>query len=158
LAEDNAINQVLVVRLLEKMGHIPTTVVNGRQALEALERERFDLVLMDVQMPEMDGFSATREIRNAERQTASRIPIIALTAHAMKGDEEACLEAGMDGYLSKPVSGKRLDEALTHPHLCRREPVRARHRRARPQEHNNYGSVSADQENPKPKLITDEHG
>jgi two-component system sensor histidine kinase/response regulator len=113
LAEDNAINQVLVVRLLQKMGHIPTTVGNGRQALEALERERFDLVLMDVQMPEMDGFSATREIRNAERQTASRIPIIALTAHAMKGDEEACLEAGMDGYLSKPVSGKRLDEALT---------------------------------------------
>jgi two-component system sensor histidine kinase/response regulator len=113
VAEDNAINQVLVVRLLQKMGHIPTMVGNGRQALEALEREHFDLVLMDVQMPEMDGFSATREIRNAEKQTASRIPIIALTAHAMKGDEEACLEAGMDGYLSKPVSGKRLDEALT---------------------------------------------
>jgi two-component system sensor histidine kinase/response regulator len=112
VAEDNAINQVLVVRLLQKMGHIPTTVGNGRQALEALERERFDLVLMDVQMPEMDGFSATREIRNAERQTGSHMPIIALTAHAMKGDEEACLEAGMDAYLSKPVSSQRLDEAL----------------------------------------------
>jgi signal transduction histidine kinase/CheY-like chemotaxis protein len=112
VAEDNAINQVLVVRLLQKMGHIPTTVDNGRQALEALERESFDLVLMDVQMPEMDGFSATREIRNAEKQTARHMPIIALTAHAMKGDEEACLEAGMDAYLSKPVNGKRLDEAL----------------------------------------------
>jgi two-component system sensor histidine kinase/response regulator len=112
VAEDNAINQVLVVRLLQKLGHIATTVGDGRQALEALKGERFDLVLMDVQMPEMDGFSATREIRNAERQSGSRIPIIALTANAMKGDEEACLEAGMDAYLSKPVSGKRLDEAL----------------------------------------------
>jgi two-component system sensor histidine kinase/response regulator len=112
VAEDNAINQVLVVRLLQKLGHIATTVGDGRQALEALKGERFDLVLMDVQMPEMDGFSATREIRNAEKHTGSRIPIIALTANAMKGDEEACLEAGMDAYLSKPVSGKRLDEAL----------------------------------------------
>jgi CheY-like chemotaxis protein len=113
VAEDNAINQVLIIRLLQKRGHVPTTVENGRQALEALERERFDLVLMDVQMPEMDGFSATREIRNAERQTGGRIPIIALTANAMKGDEELCLAAGMDGYLAKPVSGMRLDEALT---------------------------------------------
>jgi two-component system sensor histidine kinase/response regulator len=112
VAEDNTINQVLVVRLLQKLGHVPTTVDNGREALEALKTECFDLVLMDVQMPEMDGFSATREIRNAERHTANRIPIIALTANAMKGDEEACLEAGMDAYLSKPVSGKRLDEAL----------------------------------------------
>jgi CheY-like chemotaxis protein len=83
------------------------------KALEALEREPFDLLLMDVQMPEMDGFSATRKIRDSERNTSSRIPIIALTAHAMKGDEEACLAAGMGSYLSKPISSQRLDEALT---------------------------------------------
>jgi signal transduction histidine kinase/CheY-like chemotaxis protein len=113
VAEDNPINQVLIVRLLEKMGHVPTTVGNGLQALEALKQEPFDVVLMDVQMPEMDGFSATRKIRDSERNTSSHIPIIALTAHAMKGDEEACLAAGMDSYLSKPVSGQRLDEVLT---------------------------------------------
>jgi two-component system, sensor histidine kinase and response regulator len=114
VAEDNPINQVLIVRLLQKMGHIPTTAANGRLALEALARERFDLVLMDMQMPEMDGLSAARELRNAERQTGNHIPIIALTANAMKGDEEACLTAGMDGYLSKPVSSRKLDEALAN--------------------------------------------
>jgi two-component system sensor histidine kinase/response regulator len=114
VAEDNAINQVLIVRLLKKMGHLPITVENGLQALEALKREPFNLVLMDVQMPDMDGFSATRKIRDTERNTSSHIPIIALTAHAMKGDEEACLAAGMDSYLSKPVSSQRLEEALTH--------------------------------------------
>jgi signal transduction histidine kinase/CheY-like chemotaxis protein len=113
VAEDNAINQTLIVRLLQKMGHIPTTVANGLEAWEILERERFDLVLMDVQMPEMDGFSATRAIRDTERQTENYVPIIALTANAMKGDEEACLAAGMDGYLSKPISGRKLDEAIT---------------------------------------------
>jgi two-component system sensor histidine kinase/response regulator len=113
IAEDNAINQVLIVRLLEKMGHVPKTVENGLQALEALKRESFDLVLMDVQMPDMDGFSATRKIRDSERNTSSRVPIIALTAHAMKGDEEACLAAGMDSYLSKPVNSQKLEEALT---------------------------------------------
>jgi CheY-like chemotaxis protein len=95
VAEDNTINQVLIIRILQKRGHVPTTVENGRQALETLERGRFDLVLMDVEMPEMDGFSATREIRNAEKLTGGRIPIIALTANAMKGDEEVCLAAGM---------------------------------------------------------------
>jgi CheY-like chemotaxis protein len=113
IAEDNAINQVLIVRLLEKMGHVPKTVENGLQALEALKREPFDLVLMDVQMPDMDGFSATRTIRESERNLSGRIPIIALTAHEMKGDEEDCLAAGMDGYLSKPISSQRLEEALT---------------------------------------------
>jgi signal transduction histidine kinase/DNA-binding response OmpR family regulator len=112
VAEDNPINQVLIVRLLQKMGHIPTTATNGRLALETLAREPFDLVLMDVQMPEMGGLSATREIRNIERTTGNHIPIIALTANAMKGDEEECLAAGMDSYLSKPVSNKKLDEAL----------------------------------------------
>jgi two-component system sensor histidine kinase/response regulator len=112
VAEDNAVNQALMIRLLQKMGHIPTLAANGREALEVLERERFDLVLMDVQMPEMDGFSATRAIRDTERQTENHIPIIALTANAMKSDQEACLAAGMDSYLSKPVSNKKLDEAL----------------------------------------------
>ncbi len=113
VAEDNVINQVLIVRLLQKLGHIPTTAADGRLALEALAREPFDLVLMDVQMPEMDGFSATKEIRNAERATGNHVPIIALTANAMKGDQDMCLAAGMDGYLSKPISGRKLDEAIT---------------------------------------------
>ena len=95
------------------MGHVPITVENGLQALDALKRAPFDLLLMDVQMPEMDGFSATRKIRDSERNTGGRIPIIALTAHAMKGDEEVCLAAGMDGYLTKPISNQRLEEALT---------------------------------------------
>jgi two-component system, sensor histidine kinase and response regulator len=112
VAEDNAINQTLIVRLLQKMGHIPTTAANGREALAAQEQERFDVVLMDVQMPEMDGFSATRAIRDAERATGNHVPIIALTANAMKGDEEVCRAAGMDGYLSKPVSGSKLEAAL----------------------------------------------
>jgi two-component system, sensor histidine kinase and response regulator len=112
VAEDNPINQVLIVRLLQKMGHVPLLVANGREALEVLERERFDLVLMDVQMPEMDGFLATKEIRNAEKATGKHIPIIALTANALKGDDETCLAAGMDGYLAKPVSGRRLETAL----------------------------------------------
>ena len=114
VAEDNPINQLLIVKLLQKMGHIPLLVANGREALEVLERERFDLVLMDVQMPEMDGFSATKEIRNAEKATGKHVPIIALTANAMKGDEETCLAAGMDGYLAKPVSGGRLEAALAN--------------------------------------------
>ena len=114
VAEDNAVNQALMMRLLQKMGHLPSLVANGREALQVLEREHFDLVLMDVQMPEMDGFSATRAIRDAERQTENHVPIIALTANAMKEDEEACLAAGMDSYLSKPVSAGKLDEALAH--------------------------------------------
>jgi CheY-like chemotaxis protein len=114
VAEDNIINQTLVVRLLQKMGHIPTTVVNGREVLEALQRESFDVVLMDVQMPEMDGLSATKEIRKAERETGNHVPIIALTANAMKHDEDTCLEAGMDSYLAKPVSGRKLSAALAN--------------------------------------------
>ena len=114
VAEDNLINQTLVVRLLQKMGHIPTTVVTGREVLEAVQRESFDVVLMDVQMPEMDGLSATKEIRKAERATGNHLPIIALTANAMKRDEDACLEAGMDSYLAKPVSGRKLAAALAN--------------------------------------------
>jgi PAS domain S-box-containing protein len=105
LAEDNVINQRLAVCLLEKQGHSVVVAGNGREALDALEVGTFDLVLMDVQMPEMGGFEATAHIREREKRTGGHIPIVALTAHAMKGDRERCLAAGMDGYLSKPVQG-----------------------------------------------------
>ena len=112
LAEDNAVNQKLVVRLLEKRGHHVTIAGNGREALAALERDRYDLVLMDVQMPELSGFEATAEIRRRERGTGRHVPIVAMTAHAMKGDRERCLEAGMDGYVAKPVQARELFEAV----------------------------------------------
>ena len=108
LAEDNLINQKLAVRLLEKRGHKPTVVGNGRQALEALEQGAFDVLLMDVQMPEMDGFEATAAVRARERDSETRIPVIAMTAHAMKGDRERCLEAGMDDYVAKPLQPDEL--------------------------------------------------
>ena len=103
LAEDNKVNQVLAKRLLEQKGHTVTVVHNGREALTALEIGSYDLALMDVQMPEMDGFEATRAIREIEARNGHHLPIIALTAHAMKGDEERCLAAGMDGYITKPL-------------------------------------------------------
>ncbi len=109
LAEDNPINQRLLVRLLEPRGHTVVVVSNGREALAALEREQFDLILMDVQMPELDGIQATAAIRQKEQHTSTRLPIIALTARAMPEDRERCLEAGMDGYVSKPI---RADELL----------------------------------------------
>jgi PAS domain S-box-containing protein len=112
VAEDNAVNQKLVARLLEKRGHSVKIVGNGREALESLEQETYDLVLMDMQMPEMDGFEATGELRKREKQTGLHAPVIALTAHAMKGDRERCLEAGMDGYLSKPIRAQELDDVL----------------------------------------------
>ncbi len=112
LAEDNPINQMVVVKLLEKMGHQPTVARDGREALAALETAAYDLVFMDVQMPEMDGLTATRKIRDREKGTGSHIPIIAMTAHAMKGDKERCLQAGMDGYLIKPVSSALIAEAI----------------------------------------------
>ncbi|MEN3335651.1 MAG: hypothetical protein V7641_5016 [Blastocatellia bacterium] len=108
LAEDNAINQRLAVHLLEKQGYTVVVAVNGKQALAALEKERFDLVLMDVQMPEMNGFDATALIRQRERTTGAHVPVIAMTAHAMKGDRERCLEAGMDEYISKPLQVNEL--------------------------------------------------
>jgi signal transduction histidine kinase/DNA-binding response OmpR family regulator len=108
LAEDNPVNQLLAQRLLVKQGHSVTVVPTGRKALEALDQRDFDLVLMDVQMPEMDGFEASAAIREGEKGTGKRIPIIAMTAHAMPGDRERCLAAGMDGYVSKPMSLKEL--------------------------------------------------
>jgi CheY-like chemotaxis protein len=103
LAEDNAVNRTLAVRLLEKRGYIVSPTCNGREALAALEKEDFDIVLMDIQMPELDGFGATAAIREMERLTRRHIPIIAMTANALKGDEERCLSAGMDAYISKPI-------------------------------------------------------
>ena len=112
VAEDNVVNQKLVARLLEKRGHNVRVVANGREALCALEEGTCDLVLMDVQMPEMDGFEATGELRKREKGTGLHVPVIALTAHAMKGDRERCLEAGMDGYLAKPIRAQELYDLL----------------------------------------------
>ena len=112
LAEDNLVNQRLVVRLLEKRGHRVVVAANGLEALQALEKESFDLVLMDLQMPEMDGFEATMGIREKEKSTGAHQAVVALTAHAMKGDREKCLAAGMDGYLTKPIRPQELDQLL----------------------------------------------
>jgi len=112
LAEDNQVNQLLAMRLLEKRGHRVTPVGNGRDAVTTAEKGTFDLVLMDLQMPEMDGFKATSKLRERESETGVHLPIIALTAHALKGDRERCLEAGMDGYLTKPIRGQELDAVL----------------------------------------------
>jgi CheY-like chemotaxis protein len=113
LAEDNPVNQTLAVHLLEKRGYTVVVAGDGRAALAALdlaalERDHFDLILMDVQMPEMDGFETTAAIRARERLTGAHIPIIAMTAHALKGDQESCLAAGMDGYISKPIRVQEL--------------------------------------------------
>jgi PAS domain S-box-containing protein len=112
VAEDNAINLRIAVRLLEKQGYAAATAANGRQAIQALAREPFDLVLMDVQMPELDGLEAAQAIRAGERATGAHIPIVAMTAHAMRGDRERCLAAGMDGYVSKPISPDHLYQAI----------------------------------------------
>ena len=129
LAEDNTVNQRLAVRILEKWGHTVMVVGNGKEALAASERAAFDLILMDVQMPEMDGFAATTAIREKEHSAnlalstpdsrlqtldsrLSHIPIVAMTAHALKGDRERCLEAGMDAYVSKPLHAQELLEVI----------------------------------------------
>jgi CheY-like chemotaxis protein len=112
VAEDNAVNQKVLRHLLEKRNHTTVIAANGREALECYGRERFDLILMDVQMPEMDGLAATRSIRKMESAGPGRTPIIALTANAMDGDREKCLDAGMDDYLAKPVRPSALFEAI----------------------------------------------
>ena len=102
----------MALRLLEKFGYRADGVANGEEALKAIEMIPYDLMLMDVHMPELDGMEATRIIRKNEINTGKHLPIIAMTAHAMKGDRERCLEAGMDGYLSKPIKPHELQEAV----------------------------------------------
>ena len=114
LAEDNAVNQRLAQRMIEKMGHQVVVVDNGRKAVEAAMRQTFDLILMDLQMPEMDGFEATACIRDAEALAQRYTPIVAVTAHAMAGDREQCLRAGMDHYISKPINFQALQDLVNH--------------------------------------------
>jgi CheY-like chemotaxis protein len=112
LVEDNPVNRALAFRLLQRRGSFVAVAGDGREALAALEKQIFDLVLMDVQMPEMDGLEATAAIREREKRTGTHLPIIAMTAAAMKGDRERCLEAGMDGYISKPIRAEELFEVI----------------------------------------------
>ena len=112
VAEDNVVNQRVAARILEKRGHRVVVAANGREALETLEDRTFDLVLMDVQMPELDGFEATAALRKRESATGGHIPVVAMTAHAMKGDRERCLEAGMDAYVSKPLQTSQFLEVV----------------------------------------------
>jgi CheY-like chemotaxis protein len=120
LAEDGLVNQKVAVNLLERRGHRVNVANNGQEALAALDSTSFDVVLMDVQMPTMDGFEATSIIREREKESGAHIPIIAMTAHAMKGDRERCLEVGMDGYIAKPIRAKDLYETVevTAAKLC----------------------------------------
>lgn len=127
LAEDNLVNQKLATRLLEKRNHLVTVVANGKEALAALEQGRFDLVLMDVQMAEMDGLEATAILRKQEKGTGRHQPVVAMTALAMNGDKERCIAAGMDGYLSKPIRPQELDEVLdSYVSLCEAPAVAAK--------------------------------
>ena len=103
LAEDNAVNEKVACAILKKAGHTVEVARDGRQAVRMMAARSFDVVLMDVQMPEMDGFEATTAIREMEKHTGGRTPVIAMTAHAMGGYKERCLEAGMDGYVTKPI-------------------------------------------------------
>jgi CheY-like chemotaxis protein len=112
LVEDNAVNQQLAMRLLEKRGHTVAVAENGMRALELLANDQFHLALMDVQMPEMDGFETAARIRSQEKGNGGHLPIIAMTALTMKGDRERCLEAGMDDYVLKPIQFKELFSAI----------------------------------------------
>jgi PAS domain S-box-containing protein len=123
VAEDNPVNQRLAVRMLEKRGHRVTVAGNGRAALEALEKDTFDLVFMDVQMPLMDGFQATSTIREREKSIGGHQIVIAVTAHAMKGDRDLCLAGGMDNYLSKPIRPQELDDILDKYLALRTKPA-----------------------------------
>ena len=108
VAEDNPVTRKLAASIMQRAGHVAILVNNGREAIDAMARERFDVVLMDVQMPVMGGFEATRVIREQEAGLGRRTPIIAVTAHAMKGDREACFQAGMDGFAPTPIHSAKL--------------------------------------------------
>jgi CheY-like chemotaxis protein len=108
VAEDNAVNRKLAYYILHNHGHQVTMVENGKEAVRTWEEQMFDLILMDIQMPKMDGFQATSLIREKEKNSGHHIPIIAITAHAMKGDSEKCIQGGMDEYISKPIKADRL--------------------------------------------------
>jgi two-component system sensor histidine kinase/response regulator len=125
LAEDNAVNQKVVSRLLERFGCSLDVVESGSEALEALERESYDLVFMDVQMPDMDGLTATRLIRDREKETGGRVPVVAMTAHAMQGDRERCLAAGMDDYITKPISTAAVERVIESISECLPNPARS---------------------------------
>ena len=112
VAEDNPVNQRLITRLLEKRGHHVVIASNGGEAVQAVGERQYDLLLMDLQMPEMGGLEATAAIRQRENGGGKRLRIVALTAHAMKGDEERCIAGGMDGYLTKPIRPEALDAVL----------------------------------------------
>ena len=122
IAEDNPVNQMLVVHLLERRGHTVAVAENGRQALDLLAHHRFDAVLMDVQMPDMGGMEATAILRKNERESGKHLHIVAMTAHAMKGDRERCLEGGMDAYISKPIDAKQLFAAVESTHSLQSIP------------------------------------
>ena len=119
LAEDNAVNQKLAIRLLSNQGHQVELAVNGHEAVRKAATQEFDLILMDVQMPELNGFSATGKIRCCTRNSST--PILAMTAHAMAGDRERCLAAGMDGYIPKPISLKKLNRGIST--VVRNRPI-----------------------------------
>jgi CheY-like chemotaxis protein len=127
LAEDNEVNRRVATRLLEREGHHVTSATDGRKAFEMSQQRAFDLILMDVQMPEMDGFQATSAIRTWEKSRGRHVAIIAMTANAMKGDRELCLEAGMDGYVSKPVNmvelRRQINTVLRAEQLLAREVI-----------------------------------
>jgi signal transduction histidine kinase/CheY-like chemotaxis protein len=129
VAEDNAVNQVVIIRALQKMGHTPVLAQNGKDALAMASSEEFDLVFMDVQMPDMDGLAATAAIRKKEGHSGIHLPIFAMTAHAMKGDRERCLAAGMDGYICKPVRFSDIEATLAGLNRVKPNPPSAPVRR-----------------------------